>query len=483
MEPETTPQLNPQFTPNGMDYTDQYTTDVNHQIDPYKGLSSQIQQQHSSSNDSSHTSALNRSPPNDLPSQSLSTNYQLNLATAIDNLHTISPPPVINDGHDTIRQLVYQQNITLTTASNTINNLLQNATPDIQLECIIQANNLAQRTTEILLHYNNFLDRTSSTRPSLPHVAEQTSQHRPNNLLTVPSHPTASRYSINLSNKPDSTNPLTHEQIISLFKETIRATTGPPIQMVAITKNISSVTITLQHSSMIEPAINLLLKAKYDGNTVHNLLDVSSITKSQYAVRTDKIPRSLIQHWFHGNTYKINYETATSDLLLDNKGWFNLRSDIESITAWESKQSQGHAVLLLHVTVDVYKKFLSTIPSNTAIAIGISTFKVYEEVTPTQCWICLEYGHKSSLKECPNPKQKCRKCSGPHKIEDCKSPEDYCSNCATNNEELQRDGRTKKYPNWVITKLNHTPVASICPTKRLETDLTRDRLKKLHLGK
>lgn len=272
---------------------------------------------------------------------------------------------------------------------------------------------------------------------------------------------------------------MTIDEVVNAFKEAARCCSNPPAQIVGITKGTTEITFVLLDSHMVDPTLRELNKALFGSVKLNTLLDFSTVTKSKYAVRTDKIPAILTSNWID-ESGKIIFSAAIRDLSLDNRYWFSSGTQsIEAIDTWVPKHALDHRVFLLYISADAYEKFLSTPPATTAIMIGNQTVRIYEEVNPVICFNCLKYGHVSSDHACSPPGIRvCWKCAQHHRPDSCSATSSTCANCVSNNSLFTSNDPALPFSNWKPCPTNHSPFYNGCQTKKFEKDKLRSILKK-----
>lgn len=287
------------------------------------------------------------------------------------------------------------------------------------------------------------------------------------------SSPSLSIYSILLVNRLDSPAFIESDDLVALFRQITR---GCKLQIVKIARLTDGVKISLWKKEMVPIALNKLNTATRTIDQVkqplRDTVDFGSETRSEYAIRTDKIPSGLVSSWFTDG--KLDFLSAARSLHQDNEGFFPSLSDIENIVTWRPKLSPDHRVFLIYVSADVYKSFTSTITDNTAIFIGLQTWRVFEEVSPTICFRCLHYGHKSA--GCTLP-QKCYRCAGPHHGKTCNSSVRACAVCLDLNDRLNQGDIVPDLPGWTIRSTAHSPFSDTCEARRFHKDVLRAALK------
>lgn len=257
------------------------------------------------------------------------------------------------------------------------------------------------------------------------------------------------------------------KEVVRVIKE---ALCGSMVQIVAVKLTSSMVSIALHNHQMVEDAVTTLNAFKMqNGLLFRDVFVLSTAARSDYSIRTDKIPKNEIRHWFEGG--KINVKTASEELGLDNPYWFGSRGEmIDSVTSWQSSTAPDHCVLLIYVKPDAFDKFMSTPVCNTAILIGLRTFRVYEEVTPVMCFKCLRYGHRKI--ECTADYDRCRKCAEYHVADECTAVTRVCAHCK------DRGGSTLlDSAGYSETNSLHSPFSNRCPCRKAEKDKLRLQIK------
>lgn len=147
------------------------------------------------------------------------------------------------------------------------------------------------------------------------------------------------------------------------------------------------------------------------------LLDVFEVRHfiiSDFALKTDRIPRNLLVNKFklvkQQNSYlEVDIEKMTTFLYDNNRGWFCTPQDIRNIEIFNVKKETkaAYITLKLHVTQRTLDSFLAA--KTTTIMLEDEPVTVYEEIPVLQCMKCCGFGHRSLA--CTAKSGKCRFCS------------------------------------------------------------------------
>lgn len=291
---------------------------------------------------------------------------------------------------------------------------------------------------------------------------------------------------VTLTNIDDTGVTIIPEELVEYFKDAMdKHAPDDIIQIVNIKPREFSVTLCLLEKSMVEPAVDALNKYKIektdDEEVNAPLIDyvwISTNTRTQHSVRTEKIHEDDLKKFIKDG--KVNNELVHNTLRRDNKAWFGKTGNLlVAVESWKSTVAIGHYVLLLYVREDAYNNFLRTPPCNTKVLIGTKSHQVYEDVHPTLCFQCLEYGHHAFKCEETHGTTitRCKKCAGNHKFNNCKSNTRKCYICATNNEMIDGAHGNPRYPTWTVEDTNHSPFADSCRAHKIEKNLLRIKLK------
>lgn len=377
-------------------------------------------------------------------------------------------------GLNELKLMITEQHKCIAMANNTLFELMQNGPPELKLQSAMEARLLSQTSNDHLSKLNDFLLITRAERLAM--VNSKTNPVKVSPRLNVPS---ASTYSIVVSLKDNPPIVMSIDEVVTAFKLAIKNCTDPVVQIVGITKGTTEITFVLLDSDMVDPALRELNKSIFGTTKLNTLLDFSTITKSKYAIRTDKIPSALVNHWI-GQDGKPLFATISNELSADNHYWFPPGAqNIEAVDTWIPKHAPDHRVFLFYVSAETYDKFLSASPSTTAVMIGTQSVRIYEEVNPVICFNCLQFGHVSSDRACTTPGIKiCWRCAESHRPDTCNATSHTCANCVRNNSLLNNNDPALPYSNWKLCATNHSPFYNGCQTKKLEKDKLRSVLKK-----
>lgn len=215
------------------------------------------------------------------------------------------------------------------------------------------------------------------------------------------------------------------------------------------------------------------------GIPLTDTFNITSVVKSDFAVKTDHVSRSDFIHHYKlvtdGSDRPSPCEKKIKALLLKyNNSWFPTPQDIGLIEVYgfDKKSHDATVTIKIHVSRRTYIKFLSS--RTTTILFQDKTLWVWEEVRIDQCTQCCGLGHNRLT--CSN-KPRCRFCgfegnpkTTGHYSKSCKfAKKPTCFVClgavADDDSEANEKG------------IAHHACSFACPALRLETNRVRKELK------
>lgn len=235
--------------------------------------------------------------------------------------------------------------------------------------------------------------------------------------------------------------------------------------------NVVDLRIEMMSQSDALKLMDILNNSKYGDEKISDLFEVSTMIKSNYAVKSIAIDGSEYKKlsWTEKDN-KVNIGKAIRSLSVPtNKHWFT-EGDIENIESYKLG-NQDKFVIKIMVSKECFHRFLGHNCINRKIDIGLDrplTFQ--EEVRHDACWNCLNFGHSTT--RCKET-TKCRFCGMSHNSATCQfKSAPTCFRCKEKQSLSLRD-------EWV----SHDALANGCPFVKERRDWVRNRLREKFGGR
>lgn len=229
--------------------------------------------------------------------------------------------------------------------------------------------------------------------------------------------------------------------------------------------NIADLRIEMMSQNDALKLMEILNNSTYGDERITNLFDVTTLTKSNYAIKSIAIDQedTAKLKWLNRNG-EINLPQAINALTTPtNKHWFS-NGDVENLEVYKLGATEKF-VIKIFISKNSFHRFLSHPCANRKVDLGLSrpvTFQ--EEVRHDACWKCLDFGHSTS--RCLGT-LRCRYCGEGHKALDCKQKQaPTCFRCRDRNARIN-----------TALLVNHDALANVCPFIKERRDTVRNNLR------
>lgn len=229
--------------------------------------------------------------------------------------------------------------------------------------------------------------------------------------------------------------------------------------------NVRDLRIEMMNQNDALKLMDILNKSKYGNDSISKLFDISTVTKSNYAIKSIGIDSDEVKKVSWINQDKtINMSLAIKSLVSPtNKNWFR-NGDVENVEIYKLGGLEKFVIKIM-VSKDSFHRFLSHPCINRKVDLGLNrpvTFQ--EEVKHDSCWRCLDFGHSTT--RCQG-NLRCRFCGENHKALECKyKAAPVCFRCKQSNEVSKRQ-----------LPMTHDALSNACPAVKERRDVVRNLLR------
>ena len=306
------------------------------------------------------------------------------------------------------------------------------------------------------------------------------SSFSPRDLFSVSSRST---YYVSITLRP---NAKVDHPLRQIFE---KATIGHKVHIARdSTPSSSSYQAILMEQDMVQTSLDAINTAmyKYKDSTevpLSSLVIASSVAHSLYSARSGHIPSEALKPFLVNR--KMDLEKFRAVVIPRNSTYFHSESDIEDVTRWPKRDLDDVWVFKIFMTIDAYKRLLTTRESLTTINLGSGTpgnpFRLYEDLVMPQCDRCNWVGHSGDNCEWGTW---CDYCGSTQHVAPCPNRDDpkllKCHRCHENNERRQSlpsGMRFKFFENWTYAKPDHVASLPTCPAAQANREWIRLYLK------